>query len=151
MRKIVIAAVVGVCVMLASVATAGAAIMQTRLQSTGDRHLNGMVLWAQMSETRPIALLVNGVKPGSQVVLKVCGPSMNGDAGTIADRCWTTFKDREHYNSTIDVDRRGKVRTMLYAKLGVGPTFLIRPARFELYASTDLTHPIAVGQLRSRK
>ncbi|MGD0116017.1 MAG: hypothetical protein ABSC13_08455 [Dehalococcoidia bacterium] len=148
MRKIVIAAVVGVLIVLASVATAGAAMMQARLHSTGKLRVEGTVLWARASETTPIGLLVNGAKPRSQVVLKVCGPSLNGAAGTIGDQCWATFRDVNHSQPTITVDARGKVRTTLYAKLGAGPTFLIKPARFELYASTDLTHPIAVGQLR---
>lgn len=151
MRKIIIAATVGMCVILASVATAGAAMMQTQLHSTGKLNVSGTVLWTQASETSPIALLVNGAKPRSQVVLKVCGPTLNGAAGTLADQCWATFRDVNHYQPMIGVDARGKVRATLYAKLGAGPTFLVKPQRFELYASTDLTHPIAVGQLRSRK
>ena len=126
-------------------------MMQVRLHSTGNSKVEGTVLWARMSETSPIALSINGAKRGSQVVLKVCGPSMNGDAGTISDQCWTAFTDSEHHNFAIDVGAKGRARVTLYAKLGVGPLFLVRADRFELYAASNMTKPIAVGRLRGRR
>ena len=95
MRRIVIGVTVAILIVLASVATAGAAMMQARLHSTGRLNVSGTVLWAQASEKTPIALLVNGARPRSQVALKVCGPTLNGATGTLADQCWATFQGRE--------------------------------------------------------
>ncbi len=151
MRRIIIGAAAGFVIILASVGTAGAAIMQTRLHSTGASKVSGTVVWLRASEQVPIFLSVKGAAPGSEIAMKVCGPTRNGDTGTTFDQCWLTFEDPVAHDYTVNVGKKGTAQAALYAKLGVGPVSLVKPQRFELYAASDLTNPIAVGQLNSRR
>ena len=121
--------------------------MKTRLQPTGHLNVRGTVTWAKVSEQSPIDLSIKGATPRSQVFLKVCGPTMNGETGSIADQCWATFGDIEHHVLGVDVNRWGQAHADLYAKMGAGPLSLMKANRFELYGSATATRPIARGQI----
>ena len=151
MRRLIIAAAAGLfVVMVPLVATAtGSTRLQARLRPTGAANVRGTATWADTSEQTPIVLSIRGATPLTSVLLRVCGATVNGERGTVYDQCWATFTDRDRHLMDIVVDEDGRANVALYARLGVGATFLSKAERLELYAS-DGTAPIATGELRGR-
>jgi len=149
MRRLIIAATAALLIVtIPLAATAGSTRLQARLQPTGDSNIRGTAMWSAMSEQAPIYLSLRGAQPSSRVVVRVCGPTINGETGVVYDQCWATFVDADRHLMDIGVDSRGRANVALYPKLGVGPTVLTKAERLEVYASGDMTAPISVGELR---
>jgi len=149
MRRLIIVAAAGLFVVMVPVVAAatGSARLQARLRPAGEAKVRGTAAWANVSEQTPIVLSIRGATPLTSVLLKVCGPTINGGTGAVYDQCWATFTDRDRHLMDVPVDEDGRANAELYPKLGVASAFLLKAERVELYAG-GAAAPIAVGELR---
>lgn len=149
MRRLMIAAAAAlVAVTIPLAVNAGSARLHARLAPAGQQKVRGTVDWAGTSEQYPIYLSIRGATPSSQVVLRVCGPTIVADTGTIYDQCWPTFVDRERHITNIAIDEDGRANVALQPKLAVASVSLLKADRVELYSANDLSTPISVGKMR---
>ena len=149
MRRLIIAAAAGLmAVTIPLAANAGSARLHARLAPASGQNVQGTADWAGMSEQNPIYLSIKGATPLSEVTLRVCGPTIAVDTGTIHDQCWATFVDRDRHIMNIAVDKYGRANVALQPKLAVGSVSLLRADRVELYSADNPATPISVGKIK---